>query len=302
MGDNIVPLDFTNPAVQKFILKKWIYPALAGGFQGILFDNNLGFNYLHSAGHYDTHHKWVQRYTGNWTDPRYASAQLWAFRQIVAAVHSAYPRATVGLNQGVDCNNDPTTNETGQQYADIIVNEEGFTNSANRTLPYVAQYANQYCPNGKWITVARWAQHLGRDFGKGLFIINKEPYNVSAHMTDKNARARFDLQWALANYLLVKYTHTYFLWGGHDQVPGRPPIMQREYSAPIGSPTDGFYQSQGVYMRDFTNGRAVVNPDLSTSHAVTFPTGKYKDLYGHNITRYSMPAHSGLVLLRSPSH
>lgn len=297
MGDNIAPLDFTNPYVRQYVLQQWIFPALKGGFQGILFDNNLGFNFLHAAGHRDAHGKWVQLYTGNWNDTRYASLQLAAFKQIVAAVHSSYPRATIDMNQGVDCDDNLIINQTGQAYANIIVDEQGFTNSANQQLPYVAQYSNQYCPNGKWITVARWAQHVGRDLGKGIFFINREQYNVTTNMTARNGRARFDLQWSLANYLLVKYAHAYFVWGGHEQIPGRPPIMQREYSAPIGSPTNDFYGSQGVFMRDYTGGRTVVNPALNTSYTVTFPTGKYRDLYGHSISRYTMPPHSGLVLL-----
>jgi hypothetical protein len=148
----------------------------------------------------------------------------------------------------------------------------------------------------------QWAQHLGRDLGEGLFIVNPESYNVTAYMTDTNSQARFDLQWSLANYLLIKYSHTYFRWGGHTGQYGYPVVPQNEYQTvqAIGSPTDDFYASQHVYLRDFSNGLAVVNPSRTTSYTVSFPVGTYQDLYGNAITTVSMPAHSGLVLLLAP--
>jgi hypothetical protein len=133
--------------------------------------------------------------------------------------------------------------------------------------------------------------------------MNPESYSVTAYMTDTNSQARFDLQWSLANYLLIKYNHTYFRWGGHTAQYGYPLIPQHEYQTvqAIGSPTDDFYASQQVYLRDFSNGLAVVNPDRYNSYTVTFPAGKYQDLYGNPITSVSMPAHSGLVLLAVPA-
>ena len=293
-GDNLVPLDFTNPAVQQYMLTTWINPAIAGGYQGINFDNDLGINYLNAAGHYSTSGTWVALYSGATYDQTYADAQVAAFQKIVSAVHSAHPTVTVAINQGNDCSLTQSIETAGTQYADLIISQMGFTIGG-----YIEQYSSSACPNGEWLTVAQWYQHLGRDLGEGTFVINPETYNVSAYQTDTDSQARFDLQWALANYLLVKYSHTYFWWGGTSQQAGTVPIPQHEITTAqaIGSPTDDFYVSQNVWMRDFTGGLSVVNPYPSTSYTVTFPAGKYKDLYGNAVTSYTMPAHSGLVLL-----
>src|SRR5437764_987280 len=73
--------------------------------------------------------------------------------------------------------------------------------------------------------------------------------------------------------------------------------IRPEYAAPIGSPTNAYYASQNVYMRDFTGGLVIVNPSSSTQYTVSLPSGKYKDLYGNTIgTSYTLPVHSGVVL------
>jgi hypothetical protein len=265
-GDNLAPLDFTNPAVQQYIVSTWTNPAIAGGFTGIGFDNDLGINYLNAAGHYSTSGTWVPLYSGASYDQTYANAQATAFQQIVNAVHSAHPSVTVGVNQGNDCTLTQSIMTAGSQYADDTTDEMGFTDGNS----YITQNGNSYCPNGEWLGVAQWDQHLGRDLGEGLFIVNQETYPITAYLTDTNSQARFDLQWNLANYLLVKYSHTYFWWG-QSQVYGYTPVPQHEITTAqaIGSPTDDFYASQSVYMRDFTGGLSVVNPSASTSYTIT---------------------------------
>jgi len=42
------------------------------------------------------------------------------------------------------------------------------------------------------------------------------------------------------------------------------------------------YESQGVYMRDFSNGLAIVNPPSTNQTAyIILPAGFYQDLYGN---------------------
>jgi hypothetical protein len=59
--------------------------------------------------------------------------------------------------------------------------------------------------------------------------------------------------------------------------------------------------AQGVYLRPFTNGLAIVNPSASTTYQVTL-SGSYQDLYGHAVgPTVALGPASGLVLLdRSP--
>ncbi len=59
------------------------------------------------------------------------------------------------------------------------------------------------------------------------------------------------------------------------------------------------YQTQNVYMRDYSHGLSIVNPSATGSYMVTLNAdGHYRDvsddLVGQTIT---MPPHSGMVLL-----
>lgn len=318
--DTNTPLDFTNPAVQAFVVNSWIKPALAAGFQGVVFDNGPGANYLAATGHFDPAGHWVQLYSGSWVDPAYYTANAAAFAQIAAQVHAFNPNATVSINQGDDCNDDQTMLASGDASADIIMDQAGFTNGANTSLPYVANYPNQFCPQGKWLTMLQWAVHLARDphpgaqaalrpqdgdgQGKALFFINPEPYTVTPFLTDSDPQARFDLQWVLANYLLVNYGHTYLWWGGTTQQAGTLPIPQHEYAAAqaIGSPRGDYYQlSPGLYARAYSGGLALVNPSKSDTLAASFPPGQYEDLYAHPVSSLQLPPHSGAVLLTAPA-
>jgi Concanavalin A-like lectin/glucanases superfamily/Fibronectin type III domain/Hypothetical glycosyl hydrolase family 15 len=305
---NVPALDMTNPAVQQFILTNWLYPAMAGGYQGISIDNIIWYNYLLAAGHYSTSGTWVQLYTGALQDSTWATANSQALAAIRTALLSSYPNASITLSQGYDCNFDMTPWPDSLPYLDGIMDEGAFTNGGNSSFPYVVNDANGTICANKWLDRMQEYEYSQKTLGKALVLAGPEPYTVSAYMTDTNAQARFDLQWNLANYLLIKYNHTYFWWGGVQQY-GNAPFLQHEEqtvgignAAPgIGSPTDDFYASQGVYMRDFTNGLAIVNDDHYNSYTITLPVGKYKDLYGNAVTSYTMSAHSGLVLLLTGS-
>src|SRR6266581_3091724 len=103
------------------------------------------------------------------------------------------------------------------------------------------------------------------------------------------------VQWALANYLLIKNNTSYLSISGYQEYGYL--LIRPEYAAPIGSPTNAYYALQNVYMRDFTGGLVIVNPSSSTQYTVSLPSGKYKDLYGNTIgTSYTLPVHSGVVL------
>jgi hypothetical protein len=147
-----------------------------------------------------------------------------------------------------------------------------------------------------WFVTMSEYRHIQKDLGKGFVMINGQNSNVSPYETGSNMQVRATVQWTLANYLLIKYKHTYYWLGGTSQY-GQAIAMQNEYTAPIGAPTDDFYASQNVYMRDYTNGLAAVNPDSTRSYTINLPAGKYVDLYGNRISRYTMTPQSGLILL-----
>ncbi|GAC1510594.1 MAG: hypothetical protein NVS2B16_10860 [Chloroflexota bacterium] len=291
-------LDYTNPAVQQFIMNTFLTPAMNAGFQGIAWDHGAAYNDNGSAGHYDAAGQWVQQYTGNANDSAYAAAMSAALQSIGQKIKTTQAGMEMTVNQSADCSLDPALYKSGVGPADIVFDEQGVTNGGNASYPYLPAWDAAYCPN-KWLYKMQTLDNLQTTQGKAVVLNNQEPYTVTAGMTDTNSQARFDLQWALANYLLIKHNRTYFAWEGEQQY-GTGPLTQREYSAPIGGPTDTFYAKQGVYMRDYSNGLAVVNPSTNAAVTITLPAGRYQDLYGGAVGgSISMPAHSGMVVLAS---
>jgi hypothetical protein len=291
-GDPTPMLDTTNPQVQAWI-ETQEEALLGGGFQGVSWDNGIVYNESHAVGHFDANGQWVQQYTGVSYDVAYANAQTAAFAAVTGAIKALYPNASDTLNQPFSCDSIwslPLPSTT------MILDEQGFTNYGEAEDPYITSAAGDGCTND-WLQRVQEYVTLQRTDGKGLVLLNEEPYQVSSYITDTNLRARADLQWALANYLLVKYSHTYFWWGGTQQYGG-PAFLEREYSAPIGSPTDDVHPAQGVYMRDYTGGLAIVNPDPTQTRTISLGSG-YRDLYGHAVTQLVMGPHSGSVLLDS---
>ncbi len=372
-AQNRAPLDYTNPAVQQYMMNDFItYPITQGNYAGIAFDacvtlNNFGrvgvyrsagtltasaaagsttihssasipantsisfgnasdFEYVtvtaasgttltvspalkfsHATGEWLG--QWKQQYDGNLLDTAFRQATITAFQQVVQRIKSANPSALVVIN-AIPATWSKETDQNGVhawEYwrdlvlaADGVLDEGGLTLNAGgggKSLPYITSDPNSSGIPNPWdlkIQDYQWASSLG----KIVMIVNKEKYYVKTGMTLTNNQARFDLQWNLAGYLLAKGDNTYFVWRGLQQTPNDV-YNEPEYvtAQAIGSPTDPMYQSQNVYMRDFSNGLAIENPSGKSTYTVTFPAGKYHDLYGNAISSYTMPPHSGLVLL-----
>src|SRR5216683_911074 len=72
-----------------------------------------------------------------------------------------------------------------------------------------------------------------------------------------------------------------------------------EYNIQIGSPKGPMYQTQNVYMRDYSHGLSIVNPSATDSYMVTLNAdGHYRDVSGDLVGQtITMPPHSGMVLL-----
>jgi hypothetical protein len=73
-------------------------------------------------------------------------------------------------------------------------------------------------------------------------------------------------------------------------------LIAPEYSAAIGQALGPMYQSHGVYMRDYSNGLAIVNPSTQPFN-ITLSSGVYQDLYGNLINLLALGPQSGMVLL-----
>jgi hypothetical protein len=108
------------------------------------------------------------------------------------------------------------------------------------------------------------------------------------------------LQYCYASFLVgMGGSNAYWSWtstGGaiyNDLYGAFQPIMDTN----IGQPTDTYYSSQNVYMRDFTQGKAIVNPSSSTR--IVNLGGTYKLLNGTTVSTVTLNSYSGEILLSS---
>ncbi len=300
-GEANVPLDITNPDEVAYMQHTYVDAAVQGTllhypgvkFEGIAFDNpnfqNAGNWTGQRCGHYDPAGNWVQQFNGTGNDPAYRQAVITWTKNMQSYIHSHYPNNPMSENFSFDFSF-PTDSNTLLSYIDIDNDEQGFTNGNT---------ASQPDPNSWYYTDSQWVQKMQAlqtfmNLGpRGWYPNNQEPVPF-ANLT------KAQVQWALANYLLIKNNASYLNISGYQEYGYLQ--IRPEYAAPIGSPTTSYYSSQNVYMRDFTNGLVMVNPSSTTQYSVSLPSGKYKDLYGNTIgASYILPVHSGVVLLLSSS-
>jgi hypothetical protein len=147
----------------------------------------------------------------------------------------------------------------------------------------------------------------GRDPGLIMVMINKLAGDSAAGKivwsasgslinSDSNEMARM-VKYCYASFLLgANGPGAYWgfnTWVSGDGSNGYYSIMD----TPIGSATGSYYQSQNVYMRDFTNAKALFNP---SAYAYTINLGgTYKTLTGTTLTSITISPYSGEILLKT---
>src|SRR5207248_7703964 len=114
---------------------------------------------------------------------------------------------------------------------DIDNDELGFTNANN---------ASPSDPNSWYYTDSQWSQKMQalqtfmNNGPKGWYPNNQVPVSF-ANLS--NAQ----VQWALANYLLIKNNASYLSISGYQEYGSL--LIRPEYKAPTGSPTNSYYPS-----------------------------------------------------------
>jgi hypothetical protein len=273
------PVNIADPAVRKFMFDNYYKPSIDAGYPILFFDNFSLHDFSGRCGHYDLHGHWVAQYSGSrpWT---YERDSLNWLRWVVAETHRYKPGELVAVNY-----NPAATYDTPQQYdsvyklVDIVWNEEGFTYWGNFRL----STANS------WRAEVSAMSDVAQRIDKGL-VINGELKKSYGQVTES------DREWVIANYLLVKGAHTYvgitipdygYFWDF--------PI----YHLAIGSPAGQAHESQNVYVRAFTHGEAIVNPDPSRTIVVHLDRPDYRDTDGRAVpSTLAVPPVSGVVLIR----
>ncbi len=309
------PIDVDNPQVLNYLLATYFEPAIQAGYKGVALDNVYFENLWGRCGHFAPNGGgWVQQYSGAVdNDPAYINHIVSYVQRLYPAIHAIGGSLTGNFDYDFeDTLSDATTSiDTTAQNLDIIM-PEGFVSSIGKGT------GNSSVAD--WLTDMQFLQYVQSSLGKSVFANDYYLYandltyeDTAAHENVQNA-----LQWGLANYLLIKENHTYFSLVDEYATPQFPPgfldtsnprstlaWLHPEYQASIGAPivpsgatTDAMYESQGVYMRNYSNGLVIVNPDPTATSTITLPSNTYIDLYGNTIgSTLAMGPQSGAVLL-----
>jgi len=270
-GGRQVPIDITNPAVLDYIMQTYIIPAIQKGYQGIAFDN-VDFN--NNGGR-----------CGVWRDGQWVGQPNYIENLLVWAewmyTHLHAKNVLVAMNFPFDINQ-PRESYQLYQFIDIVVDERGFTNWGGGQ--------GNYLSNNTWLTNMLALESLDAN-EKGFVTINEMPEPFT-QVSQK------EKQWALANYLLAKGKYSYIAITGIQEYGYL--FNTPEYFAAIGYALNFMYKEQGVYMRDFSTGKAIVNPSASQSFTISLIANKYQDLYGNKLNTITLEPRGGIVLIARP--
>lgn len=113
---------------------------------------------------------------------------------------------------------------------------------------------------------------------------------------DDNLQARI---YGLASYLLGRQgPHDFFYYQIQDTYTWFPPLWFTEWETAIGYPIRDRYKDQGVWQRDYSRGKVLVNP-TSGIHVVDLGR-TYQRLDGVAVSRIVLREHEGAMLLLLP--
>ncbi|MGH7684592.1 MAG: hypothetical protein ACREMT_09630, partial [Vulcanimicrobiaceae bacterium] len=189
----------------------------------------------------------------------------------------------------------PSGNElTLLQSVDGVVDENGFS--------LYGQYGPDSHNPGDFSNSLSWVQAV-QNMGKAVFLTDYYncqyvPANCSA--TSASQLSNLEVDWAASTYAIANNggLGLFVAPQGVGEYSFRPELTTRPYGAPCGSAT----QTNGLYVRKFANGLAIVNASTSSQN-YTLPNHAYTDVEqnAHNVPGpggiLSLGAADGAVLL-----
>jgi hypothetical protein len=279
--------------VRQFYWEAYVRPALDHGAPLVFFDNLAIYNTWQRCGHFDKAGQWVQKFTAAYRDPAYEAASFSWIEWLYGMIKAHSPDTIVAYNYNPAESNDPKeVRERVMDNLDMVFDEAGFN-----------YWGNYKAVDALWRRKKDFIEDAHRK-GKAFF------FSQTLFVTDPATQATpEDKNWGLANYLLFKGKHDFIGWAGVTCTNCGPYnfndygyyVDLPEYQAPIGKPTGEMFQAHGVWMRDFDNGRAIVNPDGLKGYDVQLD-GLYVDLWGNPIgPRFHIASQSAIVLLKAPT-
>jgi len=246
-ASDLVEVDTSNTAYQSYLEHSFIDHGLksvangGGGWSGLSVDNGVTANVGQACGHWTGQQgtsTWVPMFNGTvLNDPTYINSQNAAYQAVANYVRTTYPNATITLNAGYNTFINYSYLAPGYATSDMISDEYGWTNGGGG---YTTSDGGGEVSN-RWLGEMQRYEVLQRDQNKGIwFNNNRAAGGLTNYQSDTNSQAKFDVNWNLANYLLIKYHHTYMDLVG-SQHYGYALNQEHEYetaNASIGSPTD----------------------------------------------------------------
>ncbi|MBV9006540.1 MAG: hypothetical protein JO181_17885, partial [Solirubrobacterales bacterium] len=282
-----VPLDITNPAVRAWQMAQ-LADLFGQGATGVAFDN---FNFANADGRCGVYRNGVWtplRYPRVWQDnAQYAGDMLAWLRAISSAVRQEYPGKTITVSLSPSVSGLANV-KASVPYIDMIFDESGYTD-----------YGKKRLTGSAWQTETSALEYLNRQ-GKGFDV------NAIVDEPRDSAVTSNQLNWALANYLLVRGARSYtYVYGGKGlgfsgSPSGYGTFFDRpDYHVPIGHPVAGPYVSHGLQMRAYSGGLVIVDARRSATYTIRLDR-IYNDMGGHAISSARLSPATGIVLL-SPS-
>ena len=147
--------------------------------------------------------------------------------------------------------------------------------------------------NDEQITEYQWLRHLSvigdRDFDDRLLLVGSGSFDSTLAPM---------VEYCYASFLLGYNQHarSRFYWhsnadGGYSKINWLP-----VWEMDIGDPVGDYYEAEGAYRRDFTDGTVVVNPNDSGSPVTVNLGTVHTDSSGGNVSTVTLPNKSGAVL------
>jgi len=268
------PLDMSNPDVIEWQLRG--IEGMQPGFTAFSADLIDVRNWNHACGVYRDG-DWVQLFTGEPVDPAFSVAVLnWAKEMRSRLYAQAYPKGLV-VNFSLDPNSSADDVASLAASVDGILDEQGFT-AFGLGRRYVS-----------------WLQKIE----KMIEIQNQGIPVYSVNYVESYPPTQDELEWILGSFLMAREHAAYILITGIEKPEVRWPHLP-EFAADLGHPCAPMTESQDVYVRDYSNGMAVVNPSLTSSYTFTLPPESFTDLYETPVEGYiDLEPLTGRVLLSS---
>ena len=274
-----VPLDISNPAVVAYQM------ALVGPYMNSAGYNTLSVDVLSitndpgGCGVWTQNHtKWVQRFSGQVSDPKWVGAvEAWTGYAQWYTHHLTDQIAFVANTSLYAAAGDPNM-EAVVSHLDGFMDEAGFTN-----------FGSHMADDHEYQAKIWWARYI-QQHGEAFMTVDRWK---GAEPTPTQR------EYAIATYLMQRYHYGVLftaMAGTYDSEHYWP-----EYDAAVGAPCGDMYASQGVYFRKNSGSLVVVNTSGSTAN-VTLPrsASSYTDIEGRPVTNpLAVGSNDGWVLLTS---